>query len=195
MKKKNASIILFGDSYTAGRIPHTQEDGAFREALGVPPECDFAVSGSTAQQWAADANGMLSAVADSAAEIAVGSLGGNDAFAALADGVITDREKIAAPASLFHVLMRLNQKRRIILMLYPDPFCGARPDAAAGHRQLIAAIRAVASLANEINSNVTLLDLSRVLRPENFDGADIHPNKNGYQAMADAVRHLAGCFS
>ena len=28
---KNASIVLFGDSYAAGRIPHTQTDGAFRE--------------------------------------------------------------------------------------------------------------------------------------------------------------------
>ena len=183
---KDATIVLFGDSYTAGRIPHTQTDGAFSKALYVPTYCDFAKSGSTAQQWAADCNDWLSSVVSSSADIAVGSLGGNDAFAAMSDGIVTDAEKVAALSSLFHVLMRLRRKR-VILMLYPDPFCGARPDAAAGHRQLIAAIRAVADLANSINENITLLDLSDVLRPEHFDGVDIHPNEAGYQAMAEAV--------
>ena len=183
---KDATIVLFGDSYTAGRIPHTQTDGAFGKALYVPAYCDFAKSGSTAQQWAADCNDWLSSVVSSSADIAVGSLGGNDAFAAMSDGIVTDAEKVAALSSLFHVLMRLRRKR-VILMLYPDPFCGARPDAAAGHRQLIAAIRAVADLANSINENITLLDLSHVLRPEHFDGVDIHPNEAGYRAMAEAV--------
>lgn len=189
-KPRVGEIVLFGDSYTAGRIPHTHEDGAFATALGVPPEYDHAVSGSTAQQWAADANGMLSAVVESDAEIAVGSLGGNDMFAALADGVATSDEIIEALAALFHVLMRLAGKARVIVMLYPDPFFGARADVAAGHQKLIAAIRALTGLAHSITSNIIVFDLSRVLRPEHFDGVDIHPSREGYQAMADEVRRL-----
>ena len=186
---KNASIVLFGDSYTAGRIPHTQIDGAFREALGLPLFADYARSGSTAQMWAANKDGWLSSLISSTADIAVGSLGGNDAFAALADGVVTNLEKVIALASLFHVLMRLRHKR-VILMIYPDPFQGARPDAAEGHRQLVEAISAVAGYANSINGNITLLDLSTVLGREHFDGLDIHPNEAGYQAMGAAVMDL-----
>ena len=186
---KNASIVLFGDSYTAGRLPHTQTDGAFREALGLPLFADYARSGSTAQQWAADKDDTLSALISSGADIVVGSIGGNDAFAAAADGVVTDLEKVVALASIFHVLMRL-RRRRVILMLYPDPFQGTRPDAAAGHRQLVDAISAVAEYANSINGNITLLDLSTVLGPEHFDGLDIHPNATGYAAMAAAVREV-----
>lgn len=185
----NASIVLFGDSYPAGRIPHTQTDGAFASALGLPLFSDLAESGSTAQQWAADFGGRLSAVVSSSADVAVGSLGGNDAFAAIADGVITDLEKVVALASLFHVLMRLSSKR-VVLMLYPDPFQGARPDAAAGRRQLVEAIAAVAGYVNSINGNIVMLDLATVLGPQHFDGQDIHPNLAGYEAMADAVRRV-----
>lgn len=187
---KNASIVLFGDSYTAGRIPHTQTDGALRTALGLPLYADLARSGSTAQQWADDCNDWVAEVVMSSADIAVGSLGGNDAFAAIADGMITDVERITAAASLFHVLMRLRRKTRVILMLYPDPFCGRRIDAIQMHRDLILSITAVGALAHSINGNITLLDLGTVLRPEHFDGVDIHPNEAGYQAMAEAVLAL-----
>jgi lysophospholipase L1-like esterase len=186
---ENCSIILFGDSYTAGRIPHTQADGAFREALGLPLYADLAKSGSTAQQWAADFEGRLSAVVSSCADIAVGSLGGNDAFAALADGKVTEEEQIAALASLFHVLMRLRRKR-VVLMLYPDPWQGVRPEAAAACACLANGITAVAALANKAHGNITLLDLSEVLGPKHFDGEDIHPDRDGYAAMAAAVRNL-----
>ena len=36
------------------------------------------------------------------------------------------------------------------------------------------------------------LDLGTVLRPEHFDGVDIHPNEAGYQAMAAAVMDVIG---
>ncbi len=187
---KDASIVLFGDSYTAGRLPHSQQDGAFREALAVPLYADHSKSGSTAQQWAADFEDRLSAVISSCADVAVGSLGGNDVFAALADGIIQPAERITAAAALFHCLMRLRRKTRIILMLYPDPFAGRRLDATALHRDLVMSISSVAALANSITGNISLLDLSTVLRPEHFDGTDIHPNAAGYQAMAAAVTDL-----
>jgi lysophospholipase L1-like esterase len=136
-----------------------------------------------------DIDGRLSSVISSCADIAVGSLGGNDAFEAMADGIISDTEKIVALAALFHVLMRLARKP-VIFMIYPDPFHGSRPDAAAGHRQLVDAIAAVAKFANSITGNITMLDLSTVLGPQHFDGADIHPNVTGYASMAKAVRRL-----
>lgn len=183
------NIVLFGDSYANGHAPDGST-GHLAAALGVPTYNRLARSGSTAQQWAADQDGMLAAVVCHDARVAVGALGGNDAFAAAADGVVTLEERVQALAALFYVLMRLWSKERVILMVYPDPFFGARPDAAAGHAELARAISAVAGLANYITGGIKLLDLAGVLRPEHFDGQDIHPNPEGYRAIAGAVREM-----
>jgi lysophospholipase L1-like esterase len=182
----NEDIVLFGDSYTAGREAGTNRDGALRQSLGVPLYNDLAVSGSTAQQWAADFNDRLSAVVSSSAAIAVGSIGGNDLFAAMSDGRITDGEKYAAAASLFYVLMRLRRKR-ILLMVYPDPFFGSRPDASAAAAGIAEAIKQIVSLARICGVEVSVIDLSPVLSPIHFDGTDIHPNAAGYAVMAEAI--------
>jgi len=193
---KNASIVLFGDSYTAGRIPHTQIDGAFRKALlGVYR--DYALSGSTAVQWAGDIDGRLSDVCESPADIAVGSLGGNDVFAALADGKVTLDETLRSMAALAIVLSRIAHTKPVLLMLYPNPYMGVpdkHPEAAEGVRRLNAAIGCVADVINASIGNhpVMPLDLGTVLRPEHFDGVDIHPNEAGYQAMAAAVMDVIG---
>jgi lysophospholipase L1-like esterase len=190
----NASIVLFGDSYTAGRIPHTQTDGAFRAALGVPAYCDLAKSGSTAQQWAADFDDRLSSVVSSSADIAVGSLGGNDAFAALSDGVVTWGEQTSSMISLTLVLSRIAEKKPVLLMLYPNPYMGVPdklPDAADKVRGLNELISSIADVINLSGHNpVMLLDLGTVLRPEHFDGVDIHPTEAGYRAMAEAVMDI-----
>lgn len=191
---KNASIVLFGDSYTAGRIPHTQTDGAFVKALlGV--HRDYALSGSTAVQWAGDIDGRLSDVCDSPSDIAVGSLLGNDAFAALADGQITLDEALPALAALALVLSRIALHKPVLLMLYPNPFMGVpavHPESEQGVQRLNAAISAVAQVVNSASpcGPVMLLDLGTVLRTEHFDGLDIHPNEAGYQAMGAAVLDL-----
>jgi lysophospholipase L1-like esterase len=190
---KNASIVLFGDSYTAGRIPHTQIDGAFRKALPSVYR-DYALSGSTAVQWAGDIDGRLSDVCESPADIAVGSLGGNDAFAALADGIVTWGEKTSSMISLALVLSRIAAKKPVLLMLYPDPYMGVPdklPDAADKVRGLNELISSIADVINLSGHNpVMLLNLGTVLRPEHFDGLDIHPNEAGYQAMAEAVMDI-----
>lgn len=191
---KNASIVLFGDSYTAGRIPHTQTDGGFVKAL-VGVAADHARSGSTAVQWAGNIDGLLTAVCASSADIAVGSLLGNDAFAALADGKITIDEALPSLAALALVLSRISRTRRVLLMLYPNPYMGVpsiHPEAAEGVRLLNAAIDAVAKVVNSTTAAypIMLLDLGSVLRTEHFDGQDIHPNEAGYQAMGVAVLDL-----
>lgn len=188
---KNAFIVLFGDSYTAGRIPHTQTDGAFAARLTGLSRLVYALSGSTAAQWAADLDGRLTSVCAEHADIAVGSLLGNDAFAAMADGAVTLDEVIPALASLGLVLSRIARTKPVLLMLYPDPFMGTpslHPESAEGVRRLNAAITSVAQVVNAVSPNpVMLLDLGSVLRAEHFDGQDIHPNLDGYAAMAAAV--------
>lgn len=184
-------IVLFGDSYANGHAPDGTT-GHLADALGIPPYNRRARSGSTAQQWALPDNGWLDAVVSSSADFALGALGGNDAFAAAADGNVTLAERVAACAALFHVLMRLRRKR-VLLMLYPDPFFGARADAQLGHQQLCASIRAVVSLARACGAAVILIDLGNVLSTAHFDGRDIHPTPDGYQAIARAVtRQMTG---
>ena len=181
-------IVLFGDSYTDGRLPHTQTDGALADALGLPRHLRLARSGSTAQQRALDTDNLLSRVCGTEADVAVGSLGGNDAFAALADGVVTPLETVAALAALYYALRKIAvSKPRVLLMLYPDPYQGARPDA-EGRLRLVQAIAAVAAEVNRATGNVETLDLAGALGPRHFDGVDIHPNAAGYAAMAAVIR-------
>ncbi|HOR97090.1 MAG TPA: SGNH/GDSL hydrolase family protein [Kiritimatiellia bacterium] len=192
---KNATIVLFGDSYTAGRIPHSQTDGAFKKCLSNV-HGDFAVSGSTALQWSME-NECLPSVCLSDADIAVGSLLGNDVFAALADGKVTLDETLRSMAALAIVLSRIAHTKPVLLMLYPNPYMGVpdkHPEAAEGVRRLNAAIGCVADVINASIGNhpVMPLDLGTVLRPEHFDGVDIHPNEAGYQAMAAAVMDVIG---
>ena len=186
---KDANIVLFGDSYTAGRLPGIQTDGALKKHLKRVIE-DYAKSGSTAAQWACD-QPRLKAVRASPAYIAVGSLGGNDAFAALSDGVVTWGEKTSSMISLALVLSRIAEKKPVLLMLYPNPYMGVPgklPDASDKVRGLNELISSIADVINLSGHNpVMLLDLGTVLRPEHFDGIDIHPTEAGYRAMAAAV--------
>ena len=58
-------------------------------------------------------------------------------------------------------------------------------DKVRGLNELISSIADVINLSG--HNPVMLLDLGTVLRPEHFDGTDIHPNEAGYRAMAAAV--------
>jgi len=178
-------IVLFGDSYTAGRLPGTATDGALAEALCVPNELALAVSGSTAIGWARDQERMQ-AVCNSKADIAVGSLGGNDLFAALQDGVVSFSEKIQIVVSLLNVVNTISQSiPRVVLMVYPDPFSGIRADAKEAQRQIEEAFHLL-----PFPNNVHLLFLSGFLTKDHFDGSDIHPTKEGYSVMANAVTNI-----
>lgn len=188
-------IVLFGDSYTAGRIPHTQTDGAFRKALGDCVRRDYALSGSTAVEWSMDIGGRLTSVCQSDANVAVGSLLGNDAFAAIADGQITAGEALSALSALTLTLYRIAREMPVVLMLYPNPFMGVfstHPDSAVGVMRMNTAITTVAQSINGTTNAgpILLIDLGTVLRQEHFDGIDIHPNEAGYAAMAQAVRDV-----
>jgi lysophospholipase L1-like esterase len=190
---KNPSIVLFGDSYTAGRLPGTNADGAFRAALeasGARVVADYALSGSTAVEWSMGLGGRLDAVCANQADVAVGTLLGNDALAAIADGQITAGEALPALASLALVLHRIATYSPVLLMLYPNPFQGKRPDVAEGVIRLNTAITTVAHAVNGMlppGGPVMLLPLGPLLGAEHFDWIDIHPKASGYAAMAAAV--------
>jgi lysophospholipase L1-like esterase len=180
-------IVLFGDSYTHGRLPHSQTDGALPNELGLESNCCFAKSGTTAQEWAINKDGMLENVISSDADIAVGSLGGNDLFVALADGNVTFLERIAMMGALYMVLKRISETKKTILMLYPDPFSGTRADAIEAQKQLTMALNLIVSAVNKEKNNIVTLDLSTVLNSSHFDNVDIHPNVEGYKVMAKAI--------
>lgn len=187
MDPKN--IVIFGDSYADGFIKGTT--GAFAEALGVPAERRFAKSGSTADDWNKDAGYLLTKVCSNPAPVAVGSLLGNDLFAALKDGNVTGDEAVKGMLDLFSVLAQIAKaKYRTVVMVYPDPFFGKNKDAAFLMPHLSTAIKGVCEAVNALWAGVIVLDLADVLKPEHFDGEDIHPNADGYRAMADAVLAL-----
>lgn len=189
---KNATLVIFGDSYTAGRLPHTETDGAFAAALGGRVVADHALSGSTAVEWSMDIGDRLTNVCIAVANVAVGSLGGNDAFAAIADGRITAGEALSALSALTITLYRIARSMPVVLMLYPDPWQGADAVKAVAVARMNEAIRTVAQTINGTTEGgpILLLDLGVVLLPEHFDGVDIHPNVAGYAAMAQAVMDL-----
>jgi lysophospholipase L1-like esterase len=190
MHKIDLDVVLFGDSYANGHAPDGTT-GHLADALGLPAYNRHAVSGSTAQQWARGDMGWLDAVVSSSAQTAVGALGGNDFFAAASDGYVTLEERVTAMAALFYCLMRLRRKD-VLLLLYPDPFFGGRPDVQRGHRELCVCIRAVARLAHADGAAVGILDLGNVLTTAHFDGRDIHPNADGYGVIAAAIRRRLG---
>ncbi len=181
-------ILLLGDSIMAGRLPGTKIDAGVGAALFLTPELRQAISGSTAVQWADNVDNRLHQACLTYSDVTVISLLANDAFAALADGVITDAEKIAALAAFGHVIRELRDYHpRILVVLYQDPFFGARPDVAAGVRMMNDAIVAACPSGTE------LLDLRSILNnPAFYDGVDIHPNQAGYDAVAAEILKRAG---
>jgi lysophospholipase L1-like esterase len=178
-------IVLFGDSYTAGRVAGTSNDGALSEALGVPCDLSLAVSGSTAVEWVLD-QARLDAVCNSTADVAVGSLGGNDLFKALQDGVVTFAEKVGIVLALLHVVNTIAKSiPHVVIMVYPDPFSGTRADAKEAQWQIANTFHQLPFL-----NNVHLLFLSGFLSKDHFDGVDIHPTKEGYAVMASAITDI-----
>jgi lysophospholipase L1-like esterase len=148
--------------------------------LGIPDEMRQAVSGSTAAQWAANFDGRLTKAAQTPADVVILSLLGNDAFAALADGVATPQEILAGIAALRHVIETVRKPRTIVL-LYADPFCGS------DIRKAIACSLLNVAIVTAIPGGVEILDLRTVLGPPHFDGVDIHTNKVGQEAIAEAI--------
>jgi len=175
--------LVVGDSWSSAVVAGEGDHAGWPLNLGIAGEMRQAVAGSTAAQWAADFDGRLTRAAQTQAETVILSLLGNDAFAALADGTVTPDEVIAGVTALRYVVETV-RKGRTIVLLYADPFCGRDP------RSAIACPLLNSAICGALPAGVETFDTRSVLRPEHFDGRDIHPNRAGHEAIAAGLRDM-----
>lgn len=175
--------VSVGDSWTK-READTGIDRGW-EALAIPDYLRFGVSGSTAQQWAADYNGMLTRAlsACSRGDMVIISLVGNDIRHAARDGFVTGLEVYHATKYLSRVVTAFQEKEaRVCLLLYTDPYNGHNLMARAGVGMMNIIVRGVASLYC-----CDLLDTEAILKPQHFTGFDFHPTSAGHEAIAQEI--------
>lgn len=176
-------ILLAGDSIMAGRIPHSGTDEGIGLSLALPAALRLAVSGSTALEWADDTDNRLTRACATLPSDVVVSLLANDVFRAMSDGSVSDEESAVSLAAFGYVVRRLRLAHpRVFCTLYQDPFFGARPDVAAGVGRMNRVIAAVAA-----SCGCGVFDMPAFLRPEHYDGRDIHPSQAGYAAAASGL--------
>lgn len=180
MKFDPSTIKTAGDSWSSAHAADTNDQySGWPSVLGIPSGNRFAVAGSTAEEWARGDRGMLSRLMHCPADVCVLSLGGNDL------GRMRSVEEFEAVGENVEAVLRSANARRVIALLYANPFPGnffaALATRAVNSLVLVAAERAGAET----------LDLGPVIRPEHFlqrDRNDIHPVMAGWEAVADAIR-------
>ena len=175
--------LVIGDSWSSAVVAGEGDRAGWPLILGIPDDLRQAVSGSTAAQWAGDFEGRLTRASQTRADVAIISLLGNDAFAAVADGRVTSEEVDQGVAALRAVITSAGKKRTIVL-LYTDPSGGEDKRSAVVCSLLNAAIRGA------LPPRAEYFDTQSVLRPEHFNWPDIHPNKEGHQAIAAGLREM-----
>lgn len=184
-------ILIVGDSHAACRLPHSATDSwIIADRLEVPTANRLAVSGSTAAQWAADTHAWTSVARANRAPVVWLSLGGNDAVAALADGVVTPEEIRAARSNYCAVVRAIASGRSLVIATaYADPYAGYRPDVAVGILQLNSAIRMeTARACNALGVPYVVLEEPEILGACHYDGSgDLHPNAEGYHRIAAEI--------
>jgi lysophospholipase L1-like esterase len=185
-----AKILIIGDSwasaYVATETGDIDRDG-WPKLLGIPDEMRQGIAGSTAAQWAADFGGNLTRAIQTEADVVIISLLGNDAFAVINSGQTSLPAvfgEIAAGVDNFRKVVESVRKPRTIVIQYTDPFSGNNPMSAVACPLLDAFIK------GEVPDGVEVFDTRTVLKPEHFNGHDIHPNMAGHQAIADKLRQL-----
>ena len=172
-------ILSIGDSWlkvvAGGGTPWPDIIGADNQGI----------SGSTAAEWAADRDGRLTKAKNTEADVVIISLMGNDARHAVADGVVTTNEIVAALRNMRTVIETVLRPLTIVL-LYADPFCGDNAQARMGVPLLNGAIKFACDMP------VVFLDTSKFLGREHFDGTDIHPNRAGHEMIAIKAQEIIG---
>lgn len=183
-------VLTVGDSWASAYV-NGVNDAGWPSILGIPNEMRQAVAGSTAAQWAADYNNWLTQAANTAADVVVISLLGNDVFAALSDGVVTPYE-IGGGISNLSKVISIVSKPRTIVFLYTNPFKGRSAEESARGDIICAllngAIRVSCDRSSVYSSQTSLFDTGLVLQPQHFDGKDIHPNQEGQEMIATALK-------
>jgi hypothetical protein len=157
-------------------------DRGWPTILGIHSQ---AVSGSTAAQWASDANGWLTTAKNTPSEVLILSLLGNDAFA-IAQSGFNFAAAAAASTEFAFVLSALRRAENYVL-LYPDPYSGKNQEFNEGWPILNSAI---AGLSVGVIPDVTLVHLGDILAPSDFNGVNMHPILSGHQKIADYFKPL-----
>lgn len=179
-------ILVIGDSWSSAVVAGNPASGGWPEMIGIPAEMRQAVAGSTAAQWAADFEGRLTKAINTPSDIVILSLLGNDLRAALADGTLTLFELNMAIGSFRHVLHRIvEDRRRVLVMLYADPSGGDRRMAVA-----------VALLNQTIRASVIGVDFRIHTLPLGFAlgnvdfrrGDGLHANQAGHEHIASFIK-------
>lgn len=183
------TILVVGDSYSAAREGDTGLDRGWPVDLGVTDGFRQGVSGSTAGQWASDLNGMLTKGKATQSDVLILSLLGNDAFAIESQGfsnISLSMAEASRAVGEFKSVLKSLQRPETFILLYPDPFNGAHEDFNAALPVLRGAIREAVSQFQ----GITLVDLSAILEPSDFNGSDIHPIQSGHAKIAAHFKSL-----
>lgn len=176
-------ILVIGDSWSSAMVAGQQgKRKGWPLMLGIPDKMRQGVAGSTAASWAKNKNNMLSKAVKTEADVVIMSLLGNDALVALHDGKIKPKEVIDGLINL-HRVIKMVSKSRTIVFLYTDPSFGTNKVFATLMPFVNSAIR------SSCPEGVEIFDSQEFLRKEHFLplGIDIHPNKEGHQAIANAL--------
>jgi len=176
-------VLVIGDSWASAREADTGIDAGWPHLLSVAASHRQGISGATAMQWAADHEGWLSRARHTPADAVIVSLLGNDARLALEKPGTVGGELDAGLAHLRTVIDAVLRPLSIV-MLYTDPFDGRDVRARLAVSNLNHAIRRACR-----GRPVVFADTGRWLKPQHFDGSDIHPTRAGHAALA---RGLAG---
>jgi lysophospholipase L1-like esterase len=183
-----SKILVVGDSYSSAVVAgEASTRNGWPLLLGVDDSNMQAVAGSTAAQWAGNFEGRLLKAYKTKADVVIVSLLGNDVFAALKDDVITQEEINQGIMHLMHIVMMV-QKPITIIILYTDPFFGANKQFSMLCSFLNATIEQTCLRIKR--ESLFFFDTRNVLKKEDFDGKDIHPNRKGHEAIAQGLAEL-----
>ena len=121
--------MTIGDSWSSAIEADTGNDAGWPDMMQIDHR--QAISGSTAAEWAGNKEGRLDKAIETDADVLILSLLGNDFRRAIQDGSISIAE-ITACFQDMRKVVRAAKKKRTIVILYADPFCGSNQLAALG---------------------------------------------------------------
>ena len=157
------------------------------QEFALSPQCRHGVSGTTAEEWYTDKNGMLSTALKSIqdGDVVIVSLLGNDLRRGVADGNLNSGEMFVAAQSLMGVVDKIkNVGAKVVLLIYSDPFRGKDSASKAGVALMRTLLKGVAFV-----QLCETLDTDEILTAsEHFNGVDIHPTEAGHRAIAEYVK-------
>ena len=179
--------LVIGDSYSSAIEADTGLDRGWPEILGIDPDCRQAVAGTTAVQWARDNFGRLTRAIRTPADVVILSLLGNDALQNIVTRPVSIQEIWTALGAMRQVVNSIRvDRKRVIVLLYADPFRGKRPEFAMGLGLLNGSIKLSCPYKTEF------FDASFVLGDEHFNGTDIHPTRAGHEVIATGMAAMLG---